>query len=155
MPKIKKMTEEMKIADDLLAQIADIQVELAEIGAASKAEMDQVKAKWKAEANQCKERLKAVEKDLVKLSKTHRATLFAAGDRLDLQHGALLHQVEMRVRRAKSVTVELLKGLGFADGVKVSESVNWDAIEKWPDEKLVAIGTERKERETFEYETVQ
>ena len=45
-----------------------------------------------------------------------------------------------------------LKELGAADGIKISELVNWDKIEEWPDERLIEIGTERVKDDKFAYE---
>ena len=56
------------------------------------------------------------------------------------------------VKRAKAVTPEVLEAHGYLDGVRVEKKVNWDVLEKWPEEKLVAVGTERKTKEDVEYE---
>lgn len=46
----------------------------------------------------------------------------------------------------------LLEELGYVDGIKIEKSVNWDEIEKWSDERLTAIGTERVTKEEFGYD---
>ena len=48
--------------------------------------------------------------------------------------------------------MQLLEQLGYTDGIKIEKRVNWAEIEKWSDEKLAAIGTERIEKEEFGYE---
>lgn len=95
--------------------------------------------------------LAAIEKDLRAFAKKNKAAIFDGKDRVDFANGFLLFQIVRRVRRAKSITVDLLESLGL-DAVKTVKSVDWDAIERWPTEKLVLIGTERKPTEKIEYE---
>jgi len=48
--------------------------------------------------------------------------------------------------------LERLEEMGFSEAVRVAKSVDWDVLERWPDEKLNLVGTERVPKETIEYE---
>lgn len=141
-------------ADRLLAEIAHLKRVRANVEREAQAEIEQVKARWHPHINYAGIKLQEAEAKLKALAKAHRAELFDGRDRVDLEHGALLFGVSQRVKRAKAVTVEALKALGQIGraAVRVVESVDWDALEKWPDERLIEIGTERVRREAFAYE---
>jgi len=94
---------------------------------------------------------KADEQALMAFAKKNRAAIFDGRDRADFSNGSLMLQVIRRVRRARSVTVELLESLNLG-AVKTAKSVDWDAIEHWPLERLVLIGTGRAVSEKIEYE---
>ena len=91
--------------------------------------------------------------DVESFLKQNRKALFAAADRVDVENGAAVRLLESKVVHARCVTPEALEGLGLASAVRVAKSVDWDQVEKWPDERLVAIGTERKTKERIEWET--
>ena len=139
-------------ADLLLAAIGETRREVAAFKAEADKELAQVKSRHKARIDAGRASLARMEKTLERLSRTHKRTLFVDGDRCQLAHGSLVHAVGEAVRRARGVGVELLKELDYLDAVAVTERVDWDVIDTWPDEKLAAIGTERKVKETFSYE---
>lgn len=145
--------------------------ELLRVAVALKARIDEEKSRYDAETRQVKERftemiaptvarLKETEKEIEALAKTHQVDLFgtpgqeeaAAGVRCGLPSGSLILTVRQVVRKAKAVTVEALKSLGWIDGVRVEESVAWDRIEGWTDERLAVIGTERKDKVAVSWE---
>lgn len=114
--------------------------------------LEKVRAQFAPAVQAAREDLEAFEAELEKHCKKHQAEIFGERDRVDLVPGSLLHSVAKVVRKAKKVTVEALKKLGWPDGILVTESVNWDVIQKWTDERLTAIGTERKTKESWGYE---
>ncbi len=95
--------------------------------------------------------IEKTDKDLRKLEKKHKLELFSAGDRVELPHGSLTHHSGKHVVRARGV-LEKLQELGWKDGIKSVESVDWDKLEEWPDVRLIEAGTERKPKEDFGYE---
>jgi len=115
------------------------------------AEIDKVRAKYDELIKPIKESITLTDKELRKLAKANKDDLFEGQDRIDLENGALLYTLEKRVRRARGM-LERLKEQGFKDVIRIAESVNWDEIDKWPDEQLKKVGTERIEEERFEYE---
>lgn len=94
--------------------------------------------------------LAADEKTLQFLMKKNKGLLFAAADVVNLESGSLIRNQADHVSIPKTA-LQACKDNEFIDVIKVVESLDRDAIEKWPDAKLVLIGAERKPRETFEY----
>lgn len=142
-------------ANAILGEIAAVLERRRELEAGYAAEAEALKERHAGKLEPLKAQLKALEKDLEKLAKARREDLFRGSDRVDLPAGSLLHVAQARVVRARAVTVEKLEELGFQDGVRIEKRVDWDSIEQWPLERLAAIGTERKIRESFPYELAE
>ena len=159
------MDEIKKQADDLLVEIGICEKKLAWFKKIFAAEIEIVTDKYRDDLDKQEAVLKARVSQLNKLMKKHKSGLFtdpalasvpgpveAITDvRLNLEHGALLYSLEKRVKQAKKM-LDRLKKHGYTDAIKIAESVNWDELEKWPDEKLAKVGTERVEKENFAYE---
>jgi len=145
-------TTDHERADKLLALIADAEAQLEGVQGEVNAALEQVKARYQERVSLAGDVLKGLEKELRAHMKKRRGVLFDGSDRVDLEHGALLHKIEPRVKRARGV-LDKLEAFGFDDAIKIAKSVDWDVLEEWPAEKLVAVGTERVQKETFEYET--
>ena len=139
-------------ADELLIEIAGAEAEAARIQANYDRIIENAKNHYADRLKRAKDRMAVHVKALQKHAKRHKETLFADTDRVDLEHGALTYSKGKHVVRARGVTVGTLKELGYLKGIKVVESVDWDEIGTWPDEKLTAIGTERKLKEAIGYE---
>lgn len=90
------------------------------------------------------------EKALQSLMKKNKAVLFDGTDVVNLPPGSLIHSKVDKVTIPKTA-LAACKGNHFNDVIKVVESLDRDAIEKWPDAKLVLIGAERKVKEEFSY----
>lgn len=144
--------ERIEQAEALLQGIKEMSKVLEETKIEADEEIKAVKEKWTAKVQAVKRALSETEEKLEKLLRKHRGFFFADGDYRQLEGGAVYVRIVKAVKKARGVTVELLKALGYTDGVKVEESVNWSEIEKWTDEKLTAIGTERVEKEEFGYD---
>lgn len=142
-----------KIADGLLA---DIRIKLSvieAIDAAYNEKIASVRATHEAAVTNDKAELAALEKEIVALMKENKAEFFSHEvDRVDLTHGALLHKIRDVVKRSRSITPEMLDGLGYAEAVKILKSVDWDVVDTWPDVRLAEIGAQRRPQEKFEYE---
>ncbi|MGE4297560.1 MAG: host-nuclease inhibitor Gam family protein [Desulfovibrionaceae bacterium] len=152
MPKTNLPTPAHVRADALLTAVADAEAAAREVVDAVDAELNAVKARWAARVQTAKDGLKGAEKALEKHAKAQRGTLFAKADRVALTRGALVLTEGTRVTHAKTVTVAALDALGYGDGVRVERSVDWDAIEAWHDDKLAAIGTERRRAVAISYD---
>jgi phage host-nuclease inhibitor protein Gam len=138
-------------ADGILAEIAQAEAALLLLDANFGREMETLKKKYE-EAVQTQElKISVLDKALNVLAKRHRAAIFDGADRVNLSHGALLWSIEERVRRARGV-LERLEALGMTGAVKVAKSVDWDQLEKWPDARLIEVGTERIRKEVFSYD---
>ena len=65
--------------------------------------------------------------------------------------GPVFGNAPLRVQ-AKDLTPARLKAAGFPEAVRVAESVDWDKLSAWPDERLFMVGTDRQVKEEFSYE---
>jgi hypothetical protein len=95
--------------------------------------------------------VKALEKQLITLMKKERGTFFDGTDVLQLENGALIHESADKVTIPRDA-LDKCKKLKFLDVIKIAESLDREAIEKWTTEKLLLIGAERKQTETFSYD---
>jgi len=139
-------------ADLLLADIRIGKRRLAELHADAAGEVRQIEARYAPDialaANHIAEREKALER----LVKRHRAEILGDGDRADLPRGSVMIKAELRVNRIKGM-IERLRSAGLAAAIRViKEAVDWDAVEKFDDATLAALGTERKTVDRFQYE---
>ncbi len=139
-------------ADQLLAELATATWQLSATTALAERELNFVREKHSTGIRKAKARLEDLEKQVTALARKHRGAFFDGQDRVELPHGALFHTMRQVVRKAKAVTVAKLEELGFLDGVRTEKKVDWDALNKWPDERLIVVGTERKDKEEFGYE---
>jgi len=138
-------------ADLMLANIALLAERLELAQNAADVALAEVTRFYAGQIGDLKQRLKAAEKELIGLAKKNKKELFAGRDKLELAHGIMLHTVEKRVKRARGMLARLEK-LGLDEAIKISKSVDWDALEKWGDEKLAQVGTCRQKKENFSYE---
>lgn len=153
--KAKKKEELIGVAADINARLEEIrkwQEGLTAVKAEAESEIKKVKDAYAERIQKLKTTLNDLDKDVKKLMKGNKKTVFQGADTRELPNGILHYSISYKVRKAKDITPDKLKDLGYQDGIKIEESVDWDTIEKWPDEKLVAIGTERKEKEEYSYE---
>ncbi len=144
---------ELQNANDLLHFIESKQKIVAHLAAKREAEIERVKASYDAEIAVFEAELTGLEKELKALMKMHKTSIFASGDIVYLSHGELVYSLTHPVAfpRSHAPLIALLESKGFADMVKVKKSADTDAIEKWDDEKLSAVGLKRKNCEEFKY----
>lgn len=153
---MKKHPTEIHVrADVILAEIGHQQRYLEKAKSEAEAEIDEIKKAYSERIKTAEMLLKAYAVDLRKLAKTNHAVLFDGKDRIDLNNGAMIFSISDRVKRAKSITTDKLEEMGLDEAVRIAKSVDWDELEKWPDEKLIAVGTERVRQEKYEYEVFE
>ena len=139
-------------ADDILLNLRSLEQRLSGIVIDASSEIELIKERHQAKISEIEKDIKTREKELKRLAGSRRAELFGKRDRIDLENGALMFAITRRVKKAKGM-LERLKEYGYgAPAVKVAESVNWDELEKWPDDQLKQVGTERIVKEEFNYE---
>lgn len=139
-------------ADSLLFEIAGRQKSLEKEVADAEAAIAKVRDAYAARLQDLRIEITALEKELIGLVKEYKKQLFSGDDdRLDLEHGALIYSIEKRIIHGQKVLANLKKQ-GFSDFIKISESVDWDALSKWPDKRLEIVGTKRVKKEQFAYE---
>lgn len=147
---IQEKTYLHKASEELLSSIADKKRRMEEVVASYNKEIEPITAKH----NQCMDYLKCAqeedEKNLLAIMKKNKGVLFDGTDVVNLPHGSLIHTLGDKVSIPKTA-LAACKENEFLDVIKIVESLDRDAIEKWPDAKLVLIGAERKPKEEFEY----
>lgn len=155
--RIRYASENHAQADQLLAQIGEAMLELDRLTAKLAGDLRAFRASQDAKIEWQKGKVDYLGQQLKELMKEHRADFFAITGMkscsLDLPHGALLYAKEDYVVKPRKVDVLAnLKAQGLQEGIRVVESVDWDVLATWPDDKLALAGTERKTKETFAYE---
>ncbi|MCS7285012.1 MAG: host-nuclease inhibitor Gam family protein [Hydrogenobacter thermophilus] len=137
-------------AENILATIKANKQALQDIEAQYKEEVEAVKAKYYKHLEAIKQDIRQAEEELQRFALKHKYELFR-GDIAELNSGRLILQVKKAVKRVRGM-LERLEELGWTEAIIVEKKVNWDEIEKWTDERLIALGTERIVKETVTYE---
>lgn len=137
-------------ADELLSYLRDVIGGIADLEARANAEMAEVAARYGGLLNPLRDELAARGKELIALMKKNKGILFDSTDVVNLMHGSLIRENGDKVTIPKTA-LEACKENKFTDVIKVVESLDRPAIEKWPDAKLTLIGAERKTKEEFKY----
>jgi phage host-nuclease inhibitor protein Gam len=138
-------------ADDLLLTIRKQTNEIERLHNAYTEAVDALAASYKTKVDALQELLKDNDAALKALMKRSKKELFAGADIVNLPHGSLLHSIADKVKIPKTA-LDRCEELGFAEVVKIAKSLDREAVEKWPDEKLFLIGAERKPKEEFSYD---
>jgi phage host-nuclease inhibitor protein Gam len=150
--KAKKMTNELiyKI-ESLLSAIKEEKEALSKVEAEYERELEVLKAKYYPEIEQRKNALKNLEQELEKFAKAYAGKLFQDGDIVELSIGRIIREIKIAVKRARGV-LKKLEQLGWDEAIIIQKKVNWDVLETWPEEKLIACGTERVIKVKITYE---
>ncbi len=149
------MMEKQAILDQgeaLLGRLAVVEGERDAVAAEYARAMEGLKAVYAEKLQPLGATIKAVEGEIKAFAKRHHTALFGEVDLVTLPSGELRYEESRVVVHGKAVTVEVLREHGYLDGVKIEESVNWDALDAWPDEKLLAVGTKRKDVKAYTWE---
>lgn len=140
-------------ADDLLSIIAAATRGVEALTGEYNAALERLTAEYDARLSPLREELAAAEKALRALMKTSRATLFAGGDIVYLSNGTLVYHKDDRlvIPRNHDSVIAACEALGYDDVVKVSKSLDREALNRWPDDQLALVGLHRKPREQFSW----
>jgi hypothetical protein len=138
-------------ADHLLDVIARAHVNRDSLMAEKNAALSALHNTYDAKTAPFEAAILASHSELMKLMKTSRGVLFDGTDVVHLPNGSLIHSVADKVSIPRDALAKC-EELGFAEVVKIAKSLDRDAVEKWPDERLILIGAERKQKEEFSYD---
>lgn len=138
-------------AEHLLVEIAAVSGQIQSLELRLEAELKAVRERYEGPLGKFAEIRAAFDKELVSLMKKHRATLFDHTDQVDLVHGILLHGEEFKVHIPRGA-VAAIEAEGWEEALKRTVAVDRGVVETWPTERLVVIGAERKQIETYTYE---
>lgn len=141
-------------ADDLLEDIRSAGEIIDSLTEQYNDDAARLKAEYEARLAPFRAELANDEKALLALMKANRKVLFDGTDVVYLSHGTLVHNTTDRVviPRNHDAVIALCEEHGFVEAVKIVRSLDREAVEKWPDERLFLIGAERKTREEFHYD---
>jgi hypothetical protein len=137
-------------AEDLLLAIRTLNGTMAELTASYNTAQEQVTMMFENKAAPIREALKSNEATLLRLMKLAKGAFFAKADVVDLVNGSLIRNVADKVAIPRDALAKC-EEQGFEDVIKVVKSLDREAVEKWPDAKLLLIGAERKTKEEFSY----
>jgi hypothetical protein len=143
--------ELLQKANELLGKLADVGERIAGLQIAAEKEMAAVKRKYEDPIGKFKDIQYALDAELIKLMKWHKGDLFDRTDQVALEAGILLYGEEAKVRIPRDAVAKL-EELKWEDGLKRTVSVNREAIEKWPLERILTIGGDKKVVEVYSYE---
>jgi len=141
-------------ADDLLERIRADQNVIDDMAVEYNDAVARLKADYEAKLKPFKEDLATDEKTLVGLMKAGKKALFDGTDVVYLPHGMLIYSKKDKVSipRNHDAVIAICEEQGFGEVVKIAKSLDREAIEKWPDERLFLIGAERKPKEEYSYD---
>jgi hypothetical protein len=138
-------------ADVLLSQIRPLELEIADLEAKAQAEIDAVLKRY-TRIGEAQAELEAKGKELEKLLKKKSKAIYGGKDLILTKNGKLT-ATEGDVVRIPKGALEAIKREGWKEGIKTVESVDRPVVEKWPEERLAAIGATRKPKTTYGWET--
>ncbi len=144
-------TSPKDLADRLLTEIRTRAAELAGLEAEAQEKIAAIMAEYEEELIPYRILIASADKALTGLMKAEKKTLFADGDVLNLSYGSLIRNQGWKVTIPRDA-LDKAEQEGFTDVIKIAKSLDRDAVEKWPDEKLFLIGAERKPATKFSYE---
>lgn len=137
-------------ATELLLWLRDVTHDITALEAEANAAMEIVTMRYSTILTPLREELAAREKEILALMKKNKAVLFDGTDVVNLPPGSLIRNKADHVTIPKTALADC-KAQHFDDVIKIVESLDRDAIEKWTDAKLVLIGATRKPKEEFSY----
>lgn len=138
-------------ADSHLKAILILSAKLAGINNAMNREFDAVRAKYSIEIDTTESLIRDYEDGLEALVKDRRGEILFGEDRADLHHGAVMLKIETRVKRVRKM-LDRLKEENLTQAIKINESVDWDVIDRFDDDTIARIGSDRVNIERFSYE---
>ena len=146
---------EIKRASDIaLADIADCCKRIDALKAEAEASVSVIQANYAAMLAPQQAQLARNVAWLKDTMKSNKAVLFDGTDIVRLVNGSLIHSTADKVSIPRDALAKC-KELGYAEVIKIAESLDRDAVEKWPDERLILIGAERKSKEEFSYDLTE
>lgn len=144
--------EEVKRASDVaLADIAYSSRRIAALEAEAEQSMQVIRDNYAAMIEPIQAQLAGNIAWLKDTMKSNKAVLFDGTDVVNLPHGSLIRELADKVKIPRDALAKC-EELGFNEVVKIAKSLDRDAVEKWPDARLLLIGAERKPKEEFSYD---
>jgi len=138
-------------ADQHLAKIAELtgRIELRE--KTFEREVQELRGLYQPEQEKLKKELAIEANNLLTLMKKNKSDLFEKKEKVVLPHGMLIHTIASKLTLPKNA-VDRIEEMGWNEAIKIAKNVDREMVEKWPIERIIAIGGDKKPKEKFEYE---
>ncbi|MDR1398128.1 MAG: host-nuclease inhibitor Gam family protein [Desulfarculales bacterium] len=152
MPKTAKLhgpaVENQAQAEGVLAEMAALERKMIQADLEMREACDLAKAKACEIKKPLESRYKELEAVIKKWAAMNKSLLFTERKTLDLAFGTLGFIASTQIRQMQDVseqeTLARIKSFGFAEAIRVSECVNKEAMEAWPEERLALVGCLRR-----------
>ncbi len=144
------LSEIKRASDTALADIAFFRLAIENLETEAEAAMQAVRDTFASRLAPLRAKLKLNEEWLTYTMRSNKRFLFSGTDVVDLVHGSLVRTEADKVIIPRDA-LKKCKSLGLEDAIKIVESIDREAVEKWPDARLTLIGAVRKPKEEFKY----
>jgi len=148
---IKQREETLELAEELLQDLQIKSGTLKELEAEMEDEYRMLKAEYAEDITRLKSEVGELDKNLIKLMRGNKKSLFERMDTLKLKDGILLYGKNKKVSLPRDALEKALEA-GYDEAIKITKSLDRAVVEKWPDERLFMIGGKRQLVEKFSYE---
>jgi phage host-nuclease inhibitor protein Gam len=141
-------------AEAALAEMAELDLTMELHTVEMNEAINAAKASAKAACAPLETRRKELEQALASYAELNKATLFKARKSLDLGFGVLGFRLSTCVKTVSKATtwemvLQKLKDFGFAEAIRIQESVDKDVLRTYPDERLATVGVKREVTDVF------
>lgn len=144
-------------ADDLLGHIADATRDMSALTEEYQDALARLKDEYEARVSPLRGELAEAEKAILALMRSSRAALFGDSDMAYLSNGTLLYHREDRlvIPRNHEGVIAACEELGLDEVVKISRSLDRDALSRLPDDQLALVGVRREGRERYSWKVAR
>lgn len=139
------------IIDGRLRELGEITREFETYQSVAEYEIERIRSQYSEKLAEYKAQIGDLDKDIKSLARKNKAEVFDGKDQVNLDHGILLWGKEKKVTIPRDA-LDKIEAQGWTEAIKIAKSVDRSVVEKWPIERLTAIGAERKTVEKFSYE---
>jgi phage host-nuclease inhibitor protein Gam len=142
------VVDDRKQAEGALAEMAALERKMAQAKLTMQEECDEAKAKATDIITPLEARYKSLDAALKKWATMNKSVLFVDRKTLDFAFGVVGFIASTKIKQMNGVsetdTLAKLKQFGFTDGIRITESPDKEAMEKWPEDRLALVGCVRR-----------
>ncbi|WP_320174923.1 host-nuclease inhibitor Gam family protein [Maridesulfovibrio sp.] len=151
--------EDLPAVDKAMSEIAELERGIGKLEADMNETIDAAKAVCKLKVEPKKARIKVLEAALGTYASLNKDELFPKNKSKKMTFGIIGFRKSTKLLTIGKTTMaevlELLKAHKLTKGIKLTESVDKEAMKGWTDEKLKTVRMRRKEEDAFFYEIAQ
>ena len=140
-------------AESALMELAELTRKTREITDDLNGEIDQLKEMAKACAAPLEARKKEITDALGAFLKMNRDAVLKDRKSVELAFGFMGFRASSSICQMRGVTAEMslerLKSGGFAEGIRIREELDKDALRGWPEDRLALVGLTRVQKDQF------